>query len=346
MIINKVNLSVHLFSSSCSRLLKRCVSGNALRSANDLAKLEQSLKRDGIALESGTKFKNIQLVTPRTFSNFLFTQFKLKPVENDEIIAKPGIELLRNIAANYDYWIVRNNQTHLLYYRINMLLQRIEFLESVGLDKRQKLRLIQKYPPLLLLTFTDISYDAKMIYLRGMLPKGNDMENFNHLFYPITNKLTLAKGGIFSLVNQIEETLGIKQVGVLRELLNIPCFFMDPIKLLEIDHLFIHKYSMPYYYDIDKHTSPVFPPVCNLPNLNLSATEHFSNKSTNERIGSLPTYQISDLLDYSYPTCNGKGTPECLSTFLTNAELEEEKDRTGGQPMKGRRGFNVPPRQY
>ena len=159
-------------------------------------------------------------------------------------------------------------------------------------------------------------------------------------------QFTLNKGDVERNLGVLEAGLNIKQTTLIRELLNLPCFFMDPTMLPEIDHQFIHKYSMSFYFDRDKYTAPIFPPVCNLQSLGLSVDKHLSNKSSNNDIASLPIYDINDVLDKTYPTNNGKGTPECLSTFLIQAELEEEKDRTGGQPMKGRRGFNVPPRQY
>ena len=121
---------------------------------------------------------------------------------------------------------------------------------------------------------------------------------------------------------------------------------MDPSCLSDTNHLFVHKHSMPFHFDIDNHTVNVLPPIVDLKKLGISASHHCSNKANNEIISALPTFQIDNLLDYSYPTSNGRGHPECLSSFLLKAELEEDKDRTGGQPLKGRRGFNVPPRQY
>lgn len=154
------------------------------------------------------------------------------------------------------------------------------------------------------------------------------------------------KSDVVDRVKMVEDELHIQQPSALQELLNIPCFFMDPIVIKNIQHLFVHKHSMPFYYNIDRQTANIFPPICNLSGLKLQSTKYFSNKVTNSLISELPTYQLHDILDYSYPTTNGRGTPECLSTFLVEAEFEEYKDRTGGQRLKGRRGFNVPPRQY
>jgi len=103
---------------------------------------------------------------------------------------------------------------------------------------------------------------------------------------------------------------------------------------------------MPFHFDIDNHTVDILPPIVDLKESGISPAKHCSNKANNKILSVLPTFQLEKLLDYSYPTSNGKGNPECLTAFLLKAEFEEDKDRTGGQPLKGRRGFNVPPRQY
>ena len=60
-------------------------------------------------------FKNVKLVTPQNLEYFLYNQAKLKFVSEDEKTKSkpPGIEILRNIAANYDYWIVRLSLIHI-----------------------------------------------------------------------------------------------------------------------------------------------------------------------------------------------------------------------------------------
>ena len=155
-----------------------------VRNVKTHAKIDNNVV-DGLS----TNFKNVKLVTPKIFTNYCFNDLKLKFVEEKAATSEPGIELLRNISANYDYWIVRNHQVLLLYYRLQILMQRVEFLKSVGLDEKQKLRNIQKYPPVLLFSFTDNSYDAKMVYLRGLVRK-NETE-FIHLFHPVTRKVRI-----------------------------------------------------------------------------------------------------------------------------------------------------------
>lgn len=292
----------------------------------------------------GSVLKNISLISPKDFNKVLYHDFKLTFVEEERKSKNPGVELLRNIAANYDYWMVRKNQGHLLYYRLEMMLQRIAFLKSVGLDSKQKLSQIQKQPPPILFTFTDCSYTAKLVYLRGLLHK--DEAKFIHLFYPVSKKIIADQRSIEVGVKKVEEELRIKQPAAIRELLNMPCFFMDPSELTNMEHMLVHRHSMPHFFDVDKHTAQVLPPICDLTSLGLSTGKHLANNISNSLVSSLPTYQSDAILDYRYPVTNGKGTPECLTSFLMRADLEEEKDRTGGQPVRGRRGFNVPARQY
>lgn len=156
----------------------------------------------------------------------------------------------------------------------------------------------------------------------------------------------ITKTDIVERVKTVEEDLNIQQPTALKEIINMPCFFMDPELLKDVAHIFVHKHVMPFYYNIDSQTVNILPPICNLKSLGLSSKDYFSNKASKGSISSLPTYKLDDILDYSYSTSNGKGTAECLSTFLIRSEMEEYKDRTGGQPLKGRRGFNVPARQY
>jgi len=132
-------------------------------------------------------FKNIKLVTPRNLDYFLFNLMKLKFVEEEKQSKLAGVELLRNVAANYDYWIIRNQQDMLLYYRLQLMQQRLDFLKPVGMDSHQKLRHIQKSPPALLFSFSGSSYESKMVYLRGLSPLNDN--SFLHLFYPITKKV-------------------------------------------------------------------------------------------------------------------------------------------------------------
>jgi len=333
-----------------------------LRKMNSINKIFQNTKRQlclirkysssvhEVQQQSNTNepiFKNVKLVTPQNLEYFLYNQAKLKFVSDDEKTKSklPGIEILRNIAANYDYWIVRSQQDMLLYYRLQMMQQRLDYLKPIGLDHKQKLRDIQKSPPAVMFTFSGSTFESKMVYLRGLSPT-QTKNQFLHLFYPITKKLSITKSDLQERVEAIEDELKIKQPSVLRELLNLPCFFMDPSCLTDIKHQFIHKFSLPFNFDIDAHTIDVLPPIVDLKKSGISLTQHCSNKANDKILGALPTFQINNLLDYTYPSHNGKGSPECLSNFLVQAELEEDKDRTGGQPLKGRRGFNVPPRQY
>lgn len=142
--------------------------------------------------QSNTKepiFKNVKLVTPQNLDYFLFNQTKLKfATDNQKTTSKPGIEILRNIAANYDYWVIRSQQDMLLYYRLQMMQQRLDYLKPVGFDHKQKLRHIQKNPPAVLFTFSGSSYESKMVYLRGLSPPQSN-DQFLHLFYPITKKV-------------------------------------------------------------------------------------------------------------------------------------------------------------
>ena len=130
-------------------------------------------------------FKNVKLITPQSVDYFLYNCLKLKFTDNES--KKPGVELLRNIASNYDYWVVRSHQDMLLYYRLQMMQQRLNYLKPVGMDFHQKLRHIQKAPPALLLSFSGSTFESKMVYLRGLIQQTSG--DFIQMFYPITKKV-------------------------------------------------------------------------------------------------------------------------------------------------------------
>ena len=142
------------------------------------------------------RYPTVYTVKPAWMYNYFKNELKIRCVqeldesednswkrENKE---NAGLEVIQNIAHNYDYWIVRHHQPMILYYRLEMMVQRVNYLSSVGLDSRQKLRHIQKYPPTLVFSFDSSDYDANLVYLRGLTRKEDD---FIHLFHPVCDKV-------------------------------------------------------------------------------------------------------------------------------------------------------------
>jgi len=305
-------------------------------------------------------FRKMDLVHTGELRKFMHDAFKLRFVQEREKnttynnvelelgTSAPrsyGVELMRNVASKHDYWIVRRNAPHMLYYRMELMLQRLEYLKTVGLNERQRLRNIQKVPPVLMMTMTNRTFHGKLLYLRGLVPYTEESNKFPlHVYYPISKQLRADRQFIENRVKMIGTQLNIKQPAVLQELLNIPCFFMDPATLESVGHVFVHLRYMPKFFNMDQHTLNVLPPMCNITSLNLSPEKHFRWSTPTADLEALPTYQPEQIFDISYPSHNGKATPECLTTFLLRADGEEKKHReTSFKKQRG--GFNVKPRQ-
>jgi len=292
-------------------------------------------------------FSTVPTVNVKTLHTYLQDKLKLQFTHTSNDSQSPttthGIQLLHNIASEYDYWLVRRNQELFLYYRIELMLQRLNYMKSMGMDERQKLAQLRKFPPALVMSLTNSTYHGKLIYVRGLVRK--DDGGFMTTFYPMSEHVTSDQVVTEERVGMVEDELDVKAREALREVLSIPCFFMHPALLHTTPYAITHLRNTPQFYDVDKHTLQVLPPICNLKALGIRRDRHLRYASATEDVASLPTY--NNVLDVTYPTHNGAGTPECLSTFLFRADMEEDKDRTGGQKlMKPRKGFNVKPRQY
>merc|ERR1712168_340117 len=329
----------------------------------------ENAKRMAASFEPDTDhrriFPGVSVVTTPDMQKFMHDVFKLGFVkEREGNHGSGGVELLWNIAAKHDYQLVSKKHRHMFYLRVELMRQRLEFLRTQGLDERQKLREIQKRPPSLVFSMTNSTYHGKLVYLRGLVRKEEDKHV--HIYTPVAKdifgsdtctsvgqQLQMAKE-IHEKKNLIEDRihsigvlLNISKPAVLRELFNIPCFFMDPA-LLELqgrlEHLFAHLRSMPKYYNVDQHTLQVMPPVCDLESLGITPSKHLRWSTRKADLLAFPTFTPEQVLDTSYPTDNGQWSPECLSTFLLRADQEELKQEIqGGEVGKPRKGFNVPP---
>jgi hypothetical protein len=331
-------------------------------------KLQASFEKD---TDHRRLFANVAVTTMPELRKYLHDEFKLRFVKEREVGLKAtwrpvegvgttapqsgGAELLFNIAAKHDYWLVDKRRHHnMLYYRLELMRQRLEYLRSCGMDARQKLRDIQRCPPPLVLTMTNSTYYGKLIYLRGLVAK-EDGKSHVHVFTSVAKQIRESKPLIDDRIESMCTQLDLSLPAVLHELLNMPCFFMDPNRFqqedaqgnMASDHLFVHLRSMPRYYNMDEHTMPLLPPICNLKSLGIDPKKHLRWSTARKDLLALPTWTLEEILDVTYPSHNGKGTPECLTTFLLRSDGEEHKLRKeGGEVMKPRKGFNIRPRQY
>jgi len=303
------------------------------------------------------KYPFVQKVRPRSLHKYFTEELKIRYLREDTH-KKEGVELLQNISNKHDSWIIRNNMAMLYYYRIEMLQQRLDYLKDMQMLPEEKLANIRAHPPLLLFSFDAADKQGNLMYLRGLVQDdiGGLVENlpsmyseYLHVFYPVTKEVTLKKPDLDARLASIQDSLELKQFSALAEVMRLPCLFMDPALMQLVKPLFVHRFSMPFQFNIDSQTMSLLPPILNLNKMQLNPENYFTNAVSKQQLLQLPLYQLPQCVDYSYKELSTyMGTPalECMSAFLLRAEKEEQKDRFNGQAIRGRRGFNVPKRQY
>jgi len=311
------------------------------------------------------RYPSVAKVKPRDFESYLSAELKLRSV-NCEADAGSGVELLENISHEYDRWMVRDSQPMLMYYyRLEMLSQRVRYLDRLDMLPHEKFEHIRAQPPALMLTFDATDYDAPLVYFRGLVAADKPSSSttpdtssnhhrtssdFVHILYPICKRVTLDSTTTATRVNELGTALGLPLNGLLSLLMAMPIFYMHPALLGDLRHLCVHRFMMPMKFSTDQHTMHIFPPICNVATLGTDFVKKFcSHNTSSEEVARFPLRQLDHVLDYNgFDSLSDYGpvTPECLSKFILRADLEELKDRTCGQKIKGIRGFNVPKRQY
>lgn len=233
-----------------------------------------------------------------------------------------GLEPLKTNYEDLDVVHVRKHQPHVLFLRSELLRQRLEYLKPSGILARQKRKLIERSPPVLVLA-EDLHKKGTLNYLRGVIRVRKDgVEERVHLLHPCSKLLVARTFDLVKQVNLITEELRMSQQSALKMLLEIPSFLLhtSPVKFVVM-----HKYDIPSGYSLDQHTAKVYPPVyCNSLDIN---PRLFRRDSDEQLSKGFPTLMLADLLDYSYPKHYGEGQPEDLTKFLINAEKREMREK-------------------
>jgi len=233
-----------------------------------------------------------------------------------------GLEPLKTVYEELDAVHVRKRQTHVLFLRSELLLQRLEYLKPTGILARQKRKIIERSPSVLIFT-KDSQNNGTLNYLRGVIRVGkNGMEEKVHLFHPCSRLLAMRTFDLINRVKLVSEELRMAQQSALKMLLEIPCFLLHtpPEKFVVM-----HKYDLPSGYSLDQHTAKVYPPVYSN---SLDINPRLFRRNSDEKLAqSFPTLMLADLLDYSYPKHYGEGHPEDLNKFLIFAEKRELREK-------------------
>lgn len=252
---------------------------------------------------------------------------------------KPCVEILKNNHEDLDIVHVRSRQPQVLYLRTELLLQRISYLEPIGITSRQKRKLIEQNPPALILDYDPERVEgSKVNYLRGVVRgrskerligdvkgESDSEERLAHILHPCSPLIVMRAFDIRNNVQYIQEQLGMAQQSVLRLILNIPSFLIHKRSQMSENFHYIHKHSLPQGFDLDHHTAELYPPVYHHNN-KLHPLIH-TKIATEDMASSAPWICLGDVLEYSYRENNGKGKPEDLVDFLTKAEARELRPR-------------------
>merc|ERR1712048_968915 len=243
------------------------------------------------------------------------------------------------------------------YYRVEMLNQRLDWMERLDLLPNEKLNIIRDAPPALILTFDSTEYDAPLVYIRGLIKspdthqnsasastntlpepptidqsstlsrKHLNIEDFVQVCYPVSRYVTLSPMMMDQRISEMAEKLDIVKQDALELILSVPVYFMHPMLLQEMKHLCVHRFMLPYKFDPDKHTMNMLPPISNTSTFDESFWKRFASFNvSSEEIADLPVLSMNEALNlnsYTDLSDYGTTTPECLSSFLVKAEFEE-----------------------
>ena len=229
-------------------------------------------------------------------------------------------ELLANRCEDMDYKMVRNKQPFFLNYRLDLLKQRVQFMEEMNLTPLQKRRDVERHPPVLMLSFADQGFTMR--YLRGLIHCGEDRNGdtkFVHFLYKCHPKLRSYVFDIESKLSSICKELGITNECALKMAINMPCFLLWNVdQALETFKVMHRDYGLPLGYNLDFHTALIYPPVLTS---SFKLKHGILNKPSQELVDELELFSMSDILMYQFNLPRAK--PEDLSSFLVHGSRAE-----------------------
>ena len=230
-------------------------------------------------------------------------------------------ELLANRCEDMDYKMIRSKQPFFLNYRVDLLKQRVQFMEEMKLTPLQKRRDVERNPPVLMLSFENQGFTVH--YLRGLIHGGEDANGsakFVHFLYECRPKLRSYVFEIESKIDFICKELGITNTCALKMAINMPCFLLWNINKTTEEFRVIHRdYGLPIGYNLDFHTAPIYPPIMK----RSFRLKHglLTNKPSEQLASDLDLFSMSDILEYRFERPQQK--PEDLSRFLIDSSRAE-----------------------
>lgn len=217
------------------------------------------------------------------------------------------VQLLKNDTSKLEHLYIRPGNSFPTFHRIEMVMQRLHFMSTMGLTSRQKFSIVKKDPPVLILTKWQFLDSSQMVYLRGILKEGTKQRYF---FYPVFPRTRTTKELLDERLDDLALRFAATREQVLHLAMSIPCFSINHKCLgrYRDQLLLLHMKLMPEKFDLDMHSLDVHPPILSR---NLQTVQN------------LEKVQFPDLLESNSAIFNGNGCAEDLSGFLLRSHGEE-----------------------
>lgn len=228
------------------------------------------------------------------------------------------VQPLKSDLSNLDKLYVRPNNSFPAYHRIEMIMQRLNFMSTMGLSAKEKIIRIKQNPPALILAKRKFLDYSEMVYLRGILREGSKLRYF---FYPVFPRTCTKKPVLDDRLDKLAESLTVKRELLLQLAMSMPCFALNCNSLMRYKQqmVMLHFKLMPQEFDTDMHTLDVFPPILS-GKIQPKLTELLKNEHT---VPNFESFTLQDILDTSYGQYNGAGCAEDLTKFLLRSHSEE-----------------------
>ena len=230
------------------------------------------------------------------------------------------LQLLRSNCSTLEHLYIRPGNSFVAYHRMELIMQRLKFMSKMGLSSKEKLYIIKRNPPLLLLVKKQFCDSSEMVYLRGVLKEGSTSK---YLFYPIFPRTCAKKTVLDNRLDELANSIAITREQMLNIIMSLPCISINSNSLTEYREkaILVHMKMLPRKFDMDIHTLDIYPPIYSqkvqYPKIDFF---QWQNESPNFK-----EIKLSDILETTYNISNGPGCPEDLAEFLLRSHCEERQ---------------------
>ena len=224
------------------------------------------------------------------------------------------IQALKSNCSTLSHLYIRPANSFMAHHRIELIVQRERFMSQMGLTSKEKLNLMKRNPPVLVLVKKQFGDSTQMVYVRGILRESSFIK---YLVYPVFPRTFARKTVLDERLDFLADSMGTTREQILHTTMSLPCFSINTASLKEYEDKVIHLHlkMLPGNFDLDAHTVDVYPPIISQKLNHLVHGQHdFPN---------LKGIKFPELFDISYNASNGVGCPEDLSEFLLRSHCEE-----------------------